>query len=206
MLRCIASRRMAGTAVFRPQILGFSRARALCSKGEASKPTESSETAVDAAPLTNARGEVKNAYESILEENVCRAYWHARASLAYLIIRLTKLCACKLLQIVKNWGSSVDLPAVSKQEAEEAYLDATSVTRAVTPAVAEAVAARDDMLKDRFNYVSQHVTNPAAQYVVMGADKKAVAPAAIGQGSFLIAGIIVVLSGIAAVVYVKTQW
>ena len=36
--------------------------------------------------------------------------------------------------------------------------------------------------------------------------KGAVAPAAIGQGSFLIAGLMVLLGGIGGVVYIKTQW
>jgi hypothetical protein len=98
----------------------------------------------------------------------------------------------------------VELPAVTKEEAEEKYLDTTSVTRAMTPPVATAVAARDDMLKDRFNYVSQNL-NPESQYIVMGG-KGAVAPAAIGQGSFLIAGLMVLLGGIGGVVYIKTQW
>lgn len=93
---------------------------------------------------------------------------------------------------------------MSKEEAQEAYLDTTSVTRAMTPPVATAVAARDDMLKDRFNYVSQNL-NPESQYIVMGG-KGAVAPAAIGQGSFLIAGLMVLLGGIGGVVYIKTQW
>ena len=107
--------------------------------------------------------------------------------------------------MIKTWGQGIDLPAVSEKEAQEAYLDATSVTRSMKPAIQEAVAARDDMLKDRFNYVSKNL-NPASQYVVMGGKDAAVAPAAIGQGSFLIAGFIVLLGGIASVVYVKTQW
>ena len=77
-----------------------------------------------------------------------------------------------IAQVVKTWGSNLDLPAVSQKEAQEAYLEATDVTRAMMPPVSQAVAARDDMLNDRFNYVAEHVTNPAAQYVVMGADKK----------------------------------
>lgn len=36
--------------------------------------------------------------------------------------------------------------------------------------------------------------------------KGAVAPAAIGQGSFLIAGLVVLLGGIGTVVYIRTQW
>jgi len=107
-------------------------------------------------------------------------------------------------EVVKTWGSGVELPAVTKEEAQEKFLDTTSVTRALTPPVATAVAARDDMLKDRFNYVSTHL-NPQSQYVVMGG-KGAVAPAAIGQGSFLIAGLVVLLSAIGTVVYIRTQW
>jgi len=107
-------------------------------------------------------------------------------------------------EVVKTWGSSVELPAVTKKEAEKAFLEATDFKTAMTPPIQTAVAARDDMLKDRFNYVSTNL-NPASQYIVMGG-KGAVAPAAIGQGSFIIAGICVLLSGIAGVVYIKTQW
>jgi hypothetical protein len=57
------------------------------------------------------------------------------------------------------------------------------------------------MLKDRFNYVSKHVNSN--QYIVAGG--KAVAPAAISQGSFIIAGFIVVLAGIGGAVYIKTR-
>ena len=107
-------------------------------------------------------------------------------------------------QVIKHWGDSVELPAVTPKQAQEAYLEATDVTRAMTPPVATAVAARDDMLHDRFNYVATNL-NPAAQYVVMG-KKGAVAPAAIGQGAFLMGGFIVLMGAIASVVYVKTQW
>lgn len=107
-------------------------------------------------------------------------------------------------EVIKTWGETVDLPAVSPKEAEDAYLDATSVTRSMTPPIAEAVAARDDMLHDRFNYVAKNL-NPDSQYVVMGGKGK-VAPAAISQASFIIAGLVVVLGGIASVFYVKTQW
>jgi len=107
-------------------------------------------------------------------------------------------------ELVKNWGSSVELPAVTKEEAQDAFLDATSLTRSMKPAIQEAVAARDDMLKDRFNYVATNL-NPEAQYVVMGG-KGAVAPAAVGQGSMLIAGLIVLLGAVGTVVYIKTQW
>lgn len=108
-------------------------------------------------------------------------------------------------EVIKTWGSSVELPAVTQKEAQEAYLDATDVVRAMNPPIATAVAARDDMLKDRFNYVSNNL-NPASQYIVAGADGKSVAPAAIGQASFLMAGIMVLLGSIGAVVYIKTQW
>ena len=104
-------------------------------------------------------------------------------------------------QIVKTWGETVELPAVTKEEAQKAYLAATDVATAMKPAVQEAVQARDDMLKDRFNYVSKHVNSN--QYIVAGGKK--VAPAAIGQGSFLIAGFCVLLGAIGTVVYVKTQ-
>jgi len=107
-------------------------------------------------------------------------------------------------EVIKHWGDSVELPAVSKQQAQEAYLEATDVTRAMTPPVATAVAARDDMLHDRFNYVATNL-NPAAQYVVMG-KQGTVAPAAVGQGAFLMGGFIVLMGAIASVVYVKTQW
>ena len=106
--------------------------------------------------------------------------------------------------MVKTWGTSVDLPAVSKEQAEEAYLEATDVTRAMTPPIAQAVAARDDMLHDRFNYVKNNL-NPASQYIVAGG-KGAVAPAAISQGSFIIAGLVVVMGGALTVVYIRTQW
>ena len=107
-------------------------------------------------------------------------------------------------EVVKHWGSGVELPAVTKQQAEEAFLDTTSVARALTPPVSVAVEARDDMLKDRFNYVSTHL-NPANQYVVMGG-KGSVAPAAIGQGSFILAGVVVLMSAVGGVVYIRTQW
>jgi len=105
-------------------------------------------------------------------------------------------------EVVKVWGSTVELPAVTKEEAEKAYLQATDLKTAMTPPVSTAVEARDDMLKDRFNYVSKHVNS--SQYIVAGGN--AVAPAAIGQGSFLIAGFCVLLAGIGGVVYIKTQW
>jgi len=107
-------------------------------------------------------------------------------------------------EVIKTWGNNVELPAVTKEQAQEAYLEATDVTRALTPPTAVAVEARDDMLHNRFNYVSTNL-NPDAQYVVMGG-KGAVAPAAVGQGSFILAGVVVLMGAIASVVYIKTQW
>ena len=145
--------------------------------------------AVVAEPLKNAKGEVRAA--------VCSVYWSAREFFTPI---------ARVPQVVKTWGGSVELPAVTKAEAEKAYLQATDFKQALTPPIQEAVKARDDMLTDRFNYVAENVTNPNAQYIVMGQDGKSVAPAAIGQGSFMIAGLCVLLSGIATVVYIKTQW
>ena len=82
--------------------------------------------------------------------------------------------------MIKTWGQNVDLPAVTKEEAEKAYLAQTDFATAMKPAVQEAVAARDDMLKDRFNYVSTNL-NPNAQYIVAGG-KGAVAPAGKKKG------------------------
>jgi len=107
-------------------------------------------------------------------------------------------------EVVKTWGSTVELPAVTKEEAQKAFDSYTDVTQALKPAVQEAVAARDDMLKDRFNYVANNV-NPASQYIVMGG-KGAVAPAAVGQGSFMIAGFCVLCGGIAGALYLKQSW
>jgi hypothetical protein len=105
---------------------------------------------------------------------------------------------------VKVWGQTLELPEVTREEAQEAFLDATSPARALTPPVAKAVEARDDMLNDRFNYVKTNM-NPAAQYVVMGS-KGAVAPAAVGQASFLMGTAVVALAGVVGVAYVVTQW
>ena len=102
---------------------------------------------------------------------------------------------------MKTWGETVELPAVTKEEAQKAYLAATDVATAMKPAVQEAVQARDDMLKDRFNYVSKHVNQ--TQYIVAGGKK--VAPAGISGASFAIAGFCVLLGAIGTVVYVKTQ-
>ncbi len=105
---------------------------------------------------------------------------------------------------MKVWGQTLDLPAVTKEQAQDAFLDATDPVRGLTPPTAVAVEARDDMLKDRFNYVGKHL-NPDAQYVTMGKEG-AVAPQAIGQGSFLIGSLVVLLGAIGGVVYVRTQW
>ena len=51
-------------------------------------------------------------------------------------------------------SESERLAKETKEQAENAYLDATDVKRAMTPPISVAVEARDDMLKDRFNYVS----------------------------------------------------
>ena len=87
---------------------------------------------------------------------------------------------------------------MTKEQAENAYLDATDVKRAMTPPISVAVEARDDMLKDRFNYVATNL-NPAAQYVVMG-KKGAVAPQGVSQNAMLMATFCVVLGAITAVV------
>ena len=63
--------------------------------------------------------------------------------------------------VVKNYGSGLVLPKVTKEQAQNSFLEATDVKRAMTPPVSVAVEARDDMLKDRFNYVSKNL-NPAA--------------------------------------------
>ena len=59
-----------------------------------------------------------------------------------------------------NYGESLNLPEVTKEQAENAYLEATDVKRAMTPPISVAVEARDDMLKDRFNYVASMPTRP----------------------------------------------
>ena len=68
-----------------------------------------------------------------------------------------------------NYGSGVNLPEVTKEQAENAYLEATDVRRAMTPPIAVAVEARDDMLKDRFNYVAKNL-NPKTRAIYAGAD------------------------------------
>ena len=68
---------------------------------------------------------------------------------------------------VKNWGSSLELPEVSKEVAQERFLDTTDVKRALKPAIKEAVEARDDMLRDRFNYVDKHLGANTAERLVL---------------------------------------
>merc|ERR1740117_1474161 len=63
-----------------------------------------------------------------------------------------------------NYGESLNLPEVTKEQAENAYLEATDVTRAMTPPISVAVEARDDMLKDRFNYVANNL-NPSSRAI-----------------------------------------
>jgi len=104
---------------------------------------------------------------------------------------------------VREWGSSVELPAVTKEQAQESFLDATDVKRAITPPTGLAMSARDDMVKDRFNYVSTNL-RPEAQYVVMGSHGK-VAPVAISQSAVGIASLLVLMGAVTAVVYVKKE-
>jgi hypothetical protein len=87
------------------------------------------------------------------------------------------LAPCPPLQV---WGSNVELPSVTRKQAEESYLNATSVSRAVTPPTGLANEARNDMVKNRIDYVSTNL-RPASQYVVMG-KAGAVAPVAVSQG------------------------
>ena len=106
---------------------------------------------------------------------------------------------------VKNWGSSLELPEVSKEVAHERFLDTTDVKRALKPAIKEAVEARDDMLRDRFNYVDKHLGANTAERLVQG-KTGAVAPNAVGQNAAAMATVCVLLAGITGAVYVKTQW
>mmetsp|Transcript_13909 Transcript_13909/g.28207 ORF Transcript_13909/g.28207 Transcript_13909/m.28207 type:complete len:240 (+) Transcript_13909:16-735(+) len=103
-----------------------------------------------------------------------------------------------------NYGESLNLPEVTKEQAENAYLEATDVRRAMTPPVAVAVEARDDMLKDRFNYVAKNL-NPKTRAIYAGAEG-AVEPESISGMSFLIASGLVLMAGITGVVYIRTQW
>uniref|UniRef100_A0A7S0LD47 Uncharacterized protein n=1 Tax=Coccolithus braarudii TaxID=221442 RepID=A0A7S0LD47_9EUKA len=105
---------------------------------------------------------------------------------------------------VKVWGSNLELPEVSKKEAENSYLDATDVTRAIMPPMGLVNQTRDDFSKDRFNYVSTNL-NPASQYVVMGGKNK-VAPVAVSQGAIAIASLLVLMSAITSVLYIKKEW
>jgi len=105
---------------------------------------------------------------------------------------------------VKNWGSGLELKEVSKKEAEENFLDHTSLKRTLMPPTGVAVEARDQMLHNRFNYVSTELS-PDKQYIVMG-KTGTVAPAAVGQTSMLLATLCVLMGAITSVVYVKTQW
>ena len=159
--------------------------------------TSSSETAVAEELLKNERGEVCTGVQA-------RAASRAHTVPPILTVRTRALVLLPRAQLIKNWGTSVELPAVSKEQAQEAFLDTTSVSRALTPPVATAVAARDEMLHDRFNYVATHVTN-APEYTIM-AGKAKVAPAAVGQGAFVLAGACVLAGAIATGVYIKTQW
>ena len=195
-MRSTALVRCLRPAVLRPQFPVAVRYRRL--SGEVTKPASASGGDVTVEPLKNERGEVRETHHS-----------HSQPTLDPPSPRpipgeKLKPIHTDAMQIIKHWGTTLELPVVTKQEAQEAYLDATSVTRSLKPAIQEAVAARDDMLKDLFNYVSKNL-NPDAQYVVMG-KHGAVAPAAIGQGSFLIAGLVVLLGAIGGVVYIKTQW
>ena len=103
-----------------------------------------------------------------------------------------------------NYGSGLQLPEVTKEQAENAYLEATDFTRAMTPPISVAVEARDDMLKDRFNYVAKNL-NPKLTAVYAGADGS-VAPESISSQSFAIASALVMMAGITVVVYIRTQW
>ncbi|KAL3914108.1 MAG: hypothetical protein SGPRY_007739 [Prymnesium sp.] len=104
----------------------------------------------------------------------------------------------------KVWGSALELKEVSKEEAEEKFLDVTDLKRTLMPPTAVAVSARDDMLNDRFNYVSTHLSGENA-YIVAG-KQGSIAPAAVGQSGMALASLCVVMGAITAVVYIKTQW
>ena len=107
-------------------------------------------------------------------------------------------------EVKKVWGSALELKEVSKEEANEKYLEVTDLKRTLMPPTGVAVQARDDMLHDRFNYVSTHLSNENA-YIVAG-KKGAVAPAAVGQTGMMLASICVLMGAITSVVYIKTQW
>jgi len=104
----------------------------------------------------------------------------------------------------KTWGSALELKEVSKEEAQEKFLEVTDLKRTLMPPTGVAVEARNDMLNDRFNYVSTHLSNENA-YIVAG-KKGAVAPAAVGQTGMTLATVCVLMGAITTVVYIKTQW
>lgn len=104
----------------------------------------------------------------------------------------------------KVWGSTLELKEFTKEQANEKYLEVTDIKRTLMPPTAEAVKARDDMLNDRFNYVSTHLSNENA-YIVAG-KHGSVAPAAVGQTGMAVATLCVLLGAIASVVYVKNSW
>jgi len=106
---------------------------------------------------------------------------------------------------VKVWGyGALELPEVSKKDANEAFLDVTDVKRAVQPDMKLVHKARDEMGKDRFNYLATNF-NPAAQYIVPGS-KGNVAPAMVSQAGLAAATMIVLLGAITATVYIKKSW
>ena len=108
-------------------------------------------------------------------------------------------------RVSKVWGSNLELPAVTKEAAQDAFEEATDLSRAITPPTAMANEARKDMVNNRFDYVEKNL-NPNNQFVVMGKDGKTVAPAAVSQGSLLAASAIVLMGAIASVVYLKQEW
>ena len=75
---------------------------------------------------------------------------------------------------------------------------------AITPPTGMVLKSREDFSKDRFNYVATNL-NPAAQYVVMGGKGK-VAPVAVSQGAIAIASLLVLMSAVTTVLYVKKEW
>ena len=106
----------------------------------------------------------------------------------------------------KVWGgANLDLPQVTSEQAQESFKDVTSVSRAITPPTGLADQARKDMVKERFEYVQANL-RPGAQYVVPGASGAAVAPVAVSQSSLAVATALVVMGGITAAMYIKTQW
>lgn len=104
----------------------------------------------------------------------------------------------------KTWGSALELKEVSKEEANDKFLEVTDLKRTLMPPTGVAVQARDDMLNDRFNYVATHLSNENA-YIVAG-KKGAVAPGAVGQTGMMLASFCVLMGAITSVVYIKTQW